>query len=87
MTAEEAEALARECGMQYVETSAKTGLNVDAAFLVCARDVKRADAGEPLGHAVQAVLVQRDVLDVASGFPTLDECRQVNQAICLLAAL
>ena len=52
MTAEEAEALARECGMQYVETSAKTGLNVDAAFLVCARDVKRAAAGEPLGHAV-----------------------------------
>ena len=41
VTTEEAEELAQELGMKYIETSAKTGSNVDAAFYELATMVKR----------------------------------------------
>jgi len=38
---EKAEALAREYGMQYMETSAKARVGVEDAFMTLARDIKK----------------------------------------------
>mmetsp|Transcript_19065 Transcript_19065/g.31237 ORF Transcript_19065/g.31237 Transcript_19065/m.31237 type:complete len:94 (+) Transcript_19065:570-851(+) len=39
--AADAEALAKECGMLYIETSAKTNTNIKEAFMTITRQVKQ----------------------------------------------
>ncbi|PVD39474.1 hypothetical protein C0Q70_02108 [Pomacea canaliculata] len=44
---EEGERLAREYGVAFMETSAKTGVNVDLAFMAVARDLKMKKTRRP----------------------------------------
>ena len=49
MTTEQGEALAKELGMQFVETSAKNGDNVEEAFLSLVRTIKERLTNDPIG--------------------------------------
>ncbi|XP_072339054.1 ras-related protein Rab-37-like isoform X5 [Scyliorhinus torazame] len=44
---EEGEKLAREYGVPFIETSAKTGINVELAFLAVAKELKHRSANQP----------------------------------------
>ncbi|XP_059804905.1 ras-related protein Rab-37-like isoform X1 [Hypanus sabinus] len=44
---EEGERLAREYGVPFIETSAKTGINVELAFLAVAKELKHRSANQP----------------------------------------
>ncbi|XP_032900278.1 ras-related protein Rab-37-like isoform X1 [Amblyraja radiata] len=44
---EEGERLAREYGVPFIETSAKTGINVELAFLAVAKELKQRSANQP----------------------------------------
>lgn len=38
---EQGQALANECGIKFLETSAKSNINVEEAFFTLARDIKK----------------------------------------------
>ncbi|XP_048467102.1 ras-related protein Rab-37 isoform X2 [Rhincodon typus] len=44
---EEGEKLAREYGVPFIETSAKTGINVELAFLAVAKELKHRSVNQP----------------------------------------
>lgn len=47
ITHEEGQKLAKEYGVPFMETSAKTGVNVELAFQAIARELKQRSAQQP----------------------------------------
>ena len=55
VTREEAEKFAEELKMRYMETSAKTGENVEETFMLTAREIKAKGVPKPKPSAAQTV--------------------------------
>ncbi|XP_020913173.1 ras-related protein Rab-37 [Exaiptasia diaphana] len=63
VTREQGEKLAKDHNVAFMETSAKTGLNVDLAFMAIARDIKyrrSSNAADPQFNLEQYVELQRE---------------------------